>query len=248
MFNPNELPLTALSRIAFYLKDDSPFRDKVDVALDGIMLKAAGWAWKSLAGFVVEIVDPSVKDGKLTSVVTHNLSLKKKKDINTGLAKSVWGVNDSDLENLIFKIKKGKYFYKLQDVKKVSSIKFSNNYENLIAFKNLKQKERYKYLQNTFDKFRITIQLDSKLCSNYIKFGKGDPENIAKVIKENEFYHIYTNYLIELEKFMVNYYCEFGYYDIIQTTLLAKKNALKNFVKINSPNQCLIPLSLRKFM
>ena len=248
MFDPNELPLTALSRIAFYLKDDSPFRDKVDVALDGVMLKTAGCTWKSLACFVVEIVDPSVKDGKLTSVVTRNLYLKKNKDIKADLAKSLWGLTDADLENLIFKIKKGKKFYKFQDVKKFSSIKFSNNYENLIAFKNLKQKERYKNLQNTFDKYRITIQLDSKLCNYYIKFGKGDPENIAKVIKENEFYHIYTNYLFELEKFMVNCYCEFGYYDVIQITLLAKQNALKDFMKINSSNQNLIPLSLRKFL
>ncbi len=245
MCNPDELPDSVLLKISQYLKDDSPFRDKVDVALESVMLKSAGWPWQRLAGFVVEVVDPSVKDGKLTSVVSRNLSLKKNQHVSAKTAKSVWGLTDDDLISLTFKNKK---YYKFQDVKMLSAIKFSNNYENLIAFKNLKQKERYKNLQNTFDKYKITIQLDSKLCNMYIKFGKGEPENIAKVIKENEFYHIYTNYLLELEKFMVNYYCEFGYYDVIETSLMAKKNALKDFMKVNSSNRCLIPISLHKFL
>lgn len=235
------LPQLVLCKIASNLTDESPFRDKIDVAIDAVMLQIAGW--NSLASYVVEIVEPNCIDSKLSTIVSRNLELKKNQRMPIITAKNLWGLTNVDLDQLVA-TKNLKY--RFQDVKKLSAIKFSNNYDMLLNFKHIKQKERYTNLLDILKNNNVSIQLNSKLCERYIKFGKGDPDHIAKILKENEFYHIYTNYVILLEKFMANYYCEFGYYDIINTTLQAKQHALKEFANKNSINT--IPISLHKFL
>jgi hypothetical protein len=235
------LPALVLCKIASFLIDDSPFRDKVDVATDAVMLQIAGW--KSLSCYVFELVDPCCLDGKLNITVRRNLGLKKNQRMTTSTVKNTWGLTDVDLGQLVA-TKNLKY--RFQDVKKLSAIKFENNYDNLQNLKHAKQIDRYKKLISIFQDNKISIQLDSKLCERYIKFGKGDPDHIAQIIKENEFYHMYTNYIIVFEKCMANYHCEFGYYDIVFITLQAKKQVLEDFIKKNSIN--MIPISLHKYM
>jgi hypothetical protein len=235
------LPQLVLCKIASNLTDESPFRDKIDIALDAVMLQIAGW--KSLSSHVVEKIEPNCIDGKLSFTVKQNLERKKNQCMSVNTVKNTWGLTDVDLDQLVA-TKNLKY--RFQDVKKLSAIKFSNNYDMLLNFKHTTQIDRYKNLFDILKNNNVSIQLNSKLCEKYIKFGQGNPHYIAKILKENEFYHIHTNYVMLLEKFMANYYCEFGYYDIFDVTLQAKQQALKEFANKNSINT--IPASLHKFL
>lgn len=235
-----DLPKLTLYKIADFLKDETPFRDKVDIAIDAVSLKIAGF--NDLAIVLIETLDPTSKDGNFSPILLKNLIFQKNQYITEATAKLTWGLNNDDLA--ILKPKKNRY--KLQEVKRLSAFKFENSYEKLKANKN--QLRRYNILQQVLNSFDMSIRPDSKFCESFIKTGKGDPQCIAKILKEMEFYHLFTEYHRYFNVYKVIYSCEYGYYDRNHISDDAKKKALSEFVKNHPDKLNIIPNSLHRFM
>jgi hypothetical protein len=82
----------------------------------------------------------------------------------------------------------------------------------------------------------------------YIKTGKGNPEEIAKLLKEMEFYHIYTNYESFFSSNIIKYHLDYGYYDRDHISMDAKQQALREFINENPQKLEIIPKSIIRFL
>jgi hypothetical protein len=91
------------------------------------------------------------------------------------------------------------------------------------------------------------MRLDSSACLSYIVKGAGNPEEIARRLKEMDFYHTYTDYKELFDHYTDKYRMEYGYYDRDHISKDAKAVALSSFVKMHPDKTYLIPNSLRRF-
>lgn len=248
--NLTDLPGLIVNKIATYLADETPFRDKSDVVTDCCSLAVAGA--RHLHQELLMIIDPCTKDRKLSLLVHQNIIIEKNRWILSKTAIETWGVSDEDLHSIpkrmIVLKSKSVNMYRLRDVRRASEAKFEGSYEKLKAFNNSQQLERVNRLKKILTQYNISIRLDSKCCDNYIKYNKGDPTNIARLLKEMEFYHIFTNYNKLFNMFAAKYQSEYGYYDRDHVSSDAKKKALKDFVKLQPDRVHMIPSSLHKFI
>jgi hypothetical protein len=246
------LPSLVISKIAEFLHDETPFRDKVDIAIDAASIQVAGL--QELSHELTTLVDPSAKEGKLSPIVKTNLSNRKKRVLPAENAKRVWGLTDEDLKYVparsVYSSKNGEpmKIYNIQDIKKTSAAKFSHSYENLKAYHSQQQLTRFYKLQEVLTQHQLTPRVDSTFCEKYIKTGKGNPEEIAKVLKEMDFYHLHTEYKKYFTFYTAKYGCEYGYYDRDHISGDAKKRALQEFREKFPDKLNLIPQSLHRFL
>lgn len=244
----HELPGGVLYTIAAFLNKEDPFYDKVDIAINASALRLAGCG--ALANELIYRLDPLSENGQLTSKVLKNLKNKRNQLISTVSAKETWNLTDDDIGELPMKrsIRNNKItnLCKLQDVKRISANKFSNNYENLFAKK--VQKKNCVVLQSLLLRYNVGLRIDSKICQMYIKTGKGNPEDIAKLLKEMEFYHIYTNYESCFSSNIIKYHLDYGYYDRDHISMDAKQQALREFINENPQKLEIIPKSIIRFL
>lgn len=245
--NLNDLPILALRRIAEYLNEETSFRDKVDIAIDSASLAVVGAI--DLASELNHCIDPSSKNGKLSECVKKNLEIKKQRWINEQTAIGKWGLTLQELKDIPSKLlDSSTTVYKLQFIKRKCAAKFSENYERCKAYTSRKQLERSQLLDKELTKHGLSLRPDSKFCDSYIRFGRGDPIEIAKSLKEMSFYHTFTEYLKYFQMYAAKHACENGFYDRDEVSAEAKKRALLLFVEKYPEKQNIIPTSLHRFI
>lgn len=247
--NLNDLPCLALRRIAEYLNEETAFRDKVDIGIDSASLALVGA--KYLSAELNNCIDPSSKNGKLSECVKKNLQTKKHRWISEQTAISIWGLTLEELKDIPSKRLDGfnsTRLYRFQFVKRKCAAKFCESYERFKAYTSRKQLERSQTLDKELTKHGLSLRLDSKFCDSYIRFGRGDPNEIAKSLKEMSFYHTFTDYLKYFWMYAAKYACDQGYYDRDEVSAQAKKRALNDFVQKYPEKQNLIPQSLHRFI
>lgn len=240
----NDLPLLAINRIAIFLNERGPYRDIVDIAVDTASLKMAGCAL--LANDLVTQVDAFSKDGKYSTQVLQNIKTQKELWIEKKVAENIWGLNDEDLSHIPRK-KTRVNTYPLKYVKKLSAIKFNENYALLKTYNSIEHLNRLCYLKQILQKYNASLRIDSKSCDNYIRNGKSDPDRIAKLMKEMEFYHLYTDYKNYISHITVINYIQCGYSDYDQIIEEAKEKALRQFI-LTHQDHSMIPESLRYYV
>lgn len=237
--NLNDIPDLAMDVISSFLTKETPYHDKVDIAIQAAILKMAGC--KQLADQILYTIDAYSTD----SQVFQNIQAKKRQWIDKSKAEHVWGLNNDDLSQLpnkkIRSMNKYKIMYPMHLVKRKSAIKFSDSYENLKAYTNKQQIERLNVLKTSLNKYNALLRIDSKLCDLYVKKGNGEPDKIAKHLAEMEFYHLYTNYKKYYAYFTVEHYMNIGFYDWAQITEDAKKRALTEFQNVHHDRLYIIP-------
>lgn len=245
--NLNELPNTILYEISKYISLESPYHNKVDIFKDSIILKLA--CCLELSKYVNEYIDPTSKDGKISENVLKNLRLEKNKWIDEKQVED-WGLCKLDLQHVYFKTletkKKVVNFYKLQDIKMLSAKKYAYDYTKIHT--NPIQLNRLLKLEESFKKISSHLRFDSTKCCLYIKTGKGNPDDIAIVLKEMEFYHTFTDYKKYFIKFMIEYDTIYGYYSRNDISYDAKKMALNKFVIACPEKRHIMPHSLQRFL
>ena len=247
-FDFANLPLLAISRIGDYLKDETAFRDKVDIAIDVAALKVAGKCFNGLTCELISYIDPLSSNGEYSPKLMKNIKDNKKRWIVQDIAQRSWGLSSVDLINVQKKKNANGIHYRLLQVKRASERKFDGSYERLKAYTSSRHLERYHKLKDALNKYKACLRTDSKSCDKYVQSGKGDPNTIAKVIKEWEFFHLYTDYRRYYTQEAVGYYLEYGFYDWNQIIQDAKKKALKDFVCTQPKKASLIPMSLSDFL
>jgi hypothetical protein len=235
----DQLPDYALYVIAECIASETSFRDKVDVAIDAAVLAVTCKSLEQLTRDINQLIDPMSTDGKLTPDVIDNLKRKKNRRIPAHIAKSSWGLSDDDLASLSFKIVRQKRMYLLQDIKKVSEVKFDGDCMKLYNSKRI---------HKLLDALSQPIRPDSNYCMNYIKTGKGNPDDIARLLKEMEFYHTYTAYPQLYWVYAQKYELEYGYYDRDHISSDAKSVALKRFKKKHPDKLHIVPETLLKYL
>lgn len=240
----DQLPSLSLSRIAHYLSIETPFRDKDDIACEALNLSLVAKQFKELSEEILHCIDPACKNGQLSPVVLKNIQKLRTRWISLPTA-NMWGLQLSDLEHIPYKEISGNKHYKLQQVKRLSEQKFCGSVQQL---KSCRQFQRYKVLENALTEHGVKLRIDSKFCDRFIKTGQGDPNNIAKLLKEMEFYHIFTDYFRFFSACAAKYTCEYGYYDRNHISIDAKKQALQDFIHRNPHQLHLIPTSLHRFI
>ena len=112
----------------------------------------------------------------------------------------------------------------------------------------MQQQQRYHVLSKILEQNSITLRPDSKFCSTYICTGRGNPDEIVKVLKEMDFYHTFTDYNKFFDIITAKYSCEYGYYDRDQISNDAKQRALEAFIEANPSKKYIIPPSLHKYI
>jgi hypothetical protein len=248
-----DLPDLVLVKIAEYIAEESPFRDKVDIILDAINLQRTCKKFKELSPVIIKHVDPFSQDDKLSPIVLKNIKFKFKRYISLNTITNTWGLTSEDISNLrrktvILSPSKIDYLYRLQDIKKLSIMKFNNRIEHLHEFTELNQQERFNALQQEMLKQNISMRPDSKMCESYIRSGKGNLIEIVQILKELDFYHTFTDYCVYYAACAANYYCEYGYYDNSFISSNAKKRALQDFNTNYPDKKNLIPRSLQNMI
>lgn len=242
-----DLPNAVLFVIAEQLTKETSFRDKVDVAIDAASLSCV--CKFPLANEVICLLDPMSVDGKLTSEVLENLKRKMNKRVPAQIAKLSWGLSDDDMAHLpnsiISRNNKHVTTYKLQDVKKASERKFQSNGVTLHLHTSVKQLNRTQILLNILDQ---PIRPDSKYCQYYIKTGKGNPQDIARLLKEMDFYHTYTTYPQLYWVYSQKYSLDYGYYDRDHISNDAKCTALRRFKTRHPDKMHIVPQTLLRFL
>lgn len=245
--NLNDLPYPALQQIAKYLNEETPFRDKVDIAVDAASLACAGATF--LSAELNYCIDPSSKNGKLSECVKKNLQVKKQRWIRETAAVNNWGITSEELKDVPSKkLDNSTRLYKFQIVKRKCAAKFCESYDRCKAYTSYKQLERSHILDKELTKHGLSLRPDSKFCESYIRFGRGDPTEIAKSMKEMAFYHTFTDYLKYFWMYAAKYACENGFYDRDEVSAQAKQRALKDFVQKYPEKQKIIPTSLHRFI
>jgi hypothetical protein len=244
----NDLPDMVLHKIAYYITEETPFRNKSDVVKDSCCLAIAGIA--QLSNEILFVLDPSANGNKLSPLVHKNILIENNKWISINIATNVWGVTEENMTGLPKRqlILKSTTVYRLRDVRKISEMKFDGSYEKLKTFNTKQQLKRLTLLKKAVNEYNISIRLDSKCCDNYIKNNRGQPENIARLLKETEFYHIFTNYNKLFGILAGKYYSEYGYVDHDHVNIDAKKKALNDFIRDKSNKIDVIPKSLFRFI
>lgn len=239
----NDLPCLALRRIAEFLNEETAFRDKIDIAIDSAALALVGATY--LSAELNNCIDPSSKNGKLSECVKKNLQHKKLSWISEQTATRTWGLTLEELKDIP---SKRPQLYRFQFVKRKCAAKFCESYERFKAYTTSKQLERSQMLDKELTKHGVSLRLDSKFCDSYIRFGRGDPNDIAKSLKEMAFYHNFTDYLKYFWMYAAKHACEEGYYDRNEVSAQAKKRALTDFVQKYPEKRNLIPTSLHRFI
>ena len=238
------LPDIPTAILASFLAKESLFYDKSDVYREACNIKAIGSAGTWLAQEVLRAMDPLSKDGVLSPQLKRHISSLNKRMVSHDVAIKDWGLTKNDLS--ILTPAHRAVFYKLKDVRSTSA----NKYHSARALLNSiypSSTDRIDKLIDCLSKHNVSIRLDSIACLSYIAKGVGNPEEIARRLKEMEFYHTYTDYKELFDHYTDKYRMEYGYYDRDHISKDAKVVALSSFVKMHPDKTYLIPDSLRRF-
>lgn len=242
--------------VASNLAKESLFNDKSDIYREACNIKAVGSCGLALSQDVLRAMDPLSRDGVVSTQVKRHISSLNKRLVSQEAAIKNWGLDREDLEGLasykkqdgtkLYKNDGRAVFYRLKDVRRMSAKKYQSA-DALLNAIYPGATERIALLIDSLEKHNVTMRLDSAACLSFIVKGAGNPEEIARRLKEMDFYHTYTDYKELFDHYTDRYRVEYGYYDRDHISKDAKAVALASFVKKHPDKTCLIPESLRRF-
>lgn len=232
--------------VASFVAKENLFNDKSDVYRGACNLNLA--SLKDLSYEVLRAMDPLSKDGVVSLQVKKYISSLNKRLVSEELAIKDWKLSNDDLAKLCVQKKPGgATFYRLKDVRRASAIKHQENTIALLEKVFPGANERIAQLLSHLSKHNVPIRLDSTACVAFITKGVGNPDEIARRLKEMDFYHTYTDYKNIFDYYTDKYRVEYGYYDRDHISSDAKALALASFLKKNPDKIYLVPESLKRF-
>lgn len=245
--DPRLVPDIPASIIAVSLAREGTFVDKSDVYRHACDLKLA--CLGDLSAEVLRALDPLSKDGVLSPQVRRYVSSLNRRLVSFDEAVRRWGLSAEELDKLAAhkKASSKATFYRLKDVRRISAMKHDGNPTRLLERAYPGARERIALLLEELSKQNLAMRMDSAACSSFIESGRGRPEDIARRLKEMDFYHTYTDYKEIFDYFTDKYRVEYGYYDRDHISKDAKALALSAFLKEHPDKRHLVPESLERF-
>ena len=255
------LPDIPTAIVGSFLARESLFYDKSDIYREACNIKAAGSAGHWLSQDVLRAMDPLSRDGVVSPQVKRHISSLNKRLVSHDAAIKNWGLTRGDLSTLTAQLTAHNkqdgakndnvgaaraVFYRLKEVRRMSA----NKYHSALALLTKiypGATDRIALLLDRLSKHNVPMRMDSSACLSYIVKGVGNPEEIARRLREMDFYHTYTDYKELFDHYTDKYRMEYGYYDRDHISKDAKNVALASFVKKHPDKTYLIPDSLRRF-
>lgn len=185
--------------------------------------------------------------------------------ITQSTAKKDYRLKEDDLEQLECMLHRNPYgrrsppmkLYYVSDVRIAALRRFGSRpaFEVALAMAQNRQRkarmtkaermaERERVLVHKLQEHGCELRDDSRLCSAYIERGVGDPQAIATIMEEMQFFHNHTRYADIISRNIEDALDLFGQFDRDEESACAKAEALELYVDAGM-NLHLIPASLR---
>lgn len=246
--DPRHIPDIPASIIGQTLAREGLFVDKSDVYRHACDLQLA--CLGDISVEVLRAMDPLSKDGVVSPQVRRYLKSLNRRLVSFEEAARLWGLSAEDLEGLATYRKPSSRatFYRLKDVRRLSAQKHDGNPTKLLQRAYPGATERIALLLSALSKQNVPMRLDSAACTSFIERATGNPDDIARRLREMDFYHTYTDYKEIFDYFTDKYRVEYGYYDRDHISRDAKALALSAFMKEHPDKRHLVPESLNRFI